>query len=41
MDKAVIRMFPEVLLVWDHQPLIGRQMFAIAGCRGTDSDDET
>jgi transposase len=33
MDQTVIKLFLQVLLVCDHQKLIGREMFAIDGCK--------
>ncbi len=33
MDKEIVRLFLEVLLVCDEQGLIGREMFAIDGCK--------
>jgi len=33
MDKEIIQLFLQVLLVCDHQQLIGKEMFAIDGCK--------
>jgi len=33
MDKEIVKLFLEVLLVCDEQGLIGREMFAIDGCK--------
>jgi transposase len=33
MDKEVVSLFLQVLLICDHQNLIGREMFAIDGCK--------
>lgn len=33
MDKEITQFFLQVLLVCDHQKLIGREMFAIDGCK--------
>ena len=33
MDKEVVSLFLQVLLVCDHQNLIGKEMFAIDGCK--------
>ncbi|BCL61972.1 hypothetical protein DGMP_26650 [Desulfomarina profundi] len=34
MDKDIVSLFLEVLLVCDEQKLIGKEMFAIDGCNG-------
>jgi len=33
MDKEIVKLFLEVLLVCDDQGLIGKEMFAIGGCK--------
>jgi len=33
MNKEVSHLFLEVLMVCDHQKLIGKEMFAIDGCK--------
>ena len=33
MNKEIVQLFMEVLMVCDHQGLVGREMFAIDGCK--------